>query len=312
MRKQEKGIINKIFVISVSIFLTIYALALLFLLGWGLLTSLKSRTDFLFAENILGLPNLKYSKDEVWRLANYKLILENFDFTKKVVFYSGDTLITHESKSNFFTLILNTFLYAGVGSLIAAMVPAVVAYTCVKYKFRFSKILYAVVLFVYIVPVVGNYPSSITVLRNLRLYDTFGGNYIQKFSFTGMYFFVYWAFYESLSDTYSEAAERDGASQFRILISIILPLSIKIISSVWLILFVQQWNDYQTPMLYLPTKPTLAYGVYYMTQINHSGKLTQTPTKIAGCMLLALPILAVFIFLKDKLMGNVSMGGVKE
>ena len=312
MRKQEKGIINKIFVISVCIFLTIYALALLFLLGWGLLTSLKSRTDFLFAENILGLPSLKYSKDELWRLANYKLILDNFDFTKKVVFYAGDTLITHESKSNFFTLILNTFLYAGVGSLIAAMVPAVVAYTCVKYKFRFSKILYAVVLFVYIVPVVGNYPSSITVLRNLRLYDTFGGNYIQKFSFTGMYFFVYWAFYESLSDTYSEAAEMDGASQFRILISIILPLSIKIISSVWLILFVQQWNDYQTPMLYLPTKPTLAYGVYYMTQINHSGKLTQTPTKIAGCMLLALPILAVFIFLKDKLMGNVSMGGVKE
>lgn len=312
MRKQEKGIINKIFVISVCIFLTIYALALLFLLGWGLLTSLKSRTDFLFAENILGLPNLKYSKDEVWRLANYRLILENFDFTKKVVFYSGDTLITHESKSNFFTLILNTFLYAGIGSLIAAFVPAVVAYTCVKYKFRFSKILYAVVLFVYIVPVVGNYPSTITVLRNLRLYDTFGGNYIQKFSFTGMYFFVYWAFYESLSDTYAEAAEMDGASQFRILISIILPLSIKIISSVWLILFVQQWNDYQTPMLYLPTKPTLAYGVYYMTQINHSGKLTQTPTKIAGCMLLALPILAVFIFLKDKLMGNVSMGGVKE
>ena len=248
MRKQEKGIINKIFVISVCVFLTIYALALLFLLGWGLLTSLKSRTDFLFAENILGLPSLKYSKDELWRLANYKLILDNFDFTKKVVFYAGDTLITHESKSNFFTLILNTFLYAGVGSLIAAMVPAVVAYTCVKYKFRFSKILYAVVLFVYIVPVVGNYPSSITVLRNLRLYDTFGGNYIQKFSFTGMYFFVYWAFYESLSDTYSEAAEMDGASQFRILISIILPLSIKIISSVWLILFVQQWNDYQTPI----------------------------------------------------------------
>ena len=276
MKKQEKGIVNKVFIVCVCIFLSVYALALLFLLGWGLLTSLKSRTDFLFAENILGLPQLKYSKEELLYLANYKLIFQNFDFTEKVVFYSGDTLITHESKSDFFVLLLNTFLYAGVGSLIAAIVPAVVAYTCVKYKFRFSKILYAVVLFVYIVPVVGNYPSAITVLRNLRFYDTFGGNYIQKFSFTGMYFFVYWAFYESLSDTYSEAAEIDGASQFRILVSIIVPLSVKIISSVWLILFVQHWNDYQTPMLYLPTKPTLAYGVYYMTQVKHSGKLTQT------------------------------------
>lgn len=312
MKKQEKGIFNKVFVISVSILLVVYALAMIFLLGWGLLTSLKSRTDFLFAENVLGFPNLEYSREELLHFENYKLIFENFNFTKKVVFYSGNELITHESESNFFTLILNTFLYAGVGSLIAAIVPAIVAYTCVKYKFRFSKILYAVVLFVYIVPVVGNYPSAITVLRDLGLYDSFGGNFIQKFSFTGMYFFVYWAFYESLSDTYSEAAEIDGASQIGILTSIILPLSIKIISSVWLILFVQHWNDYQTPMLYLPTKPTLSYGVYYMTQINHSGKLTQTPTKIAGCMLLALPILVVFIFLKDKLMGNVSMGGVKE
>ena len=312
MRKQEKDILNIVFVISVSVLLSIYALTLIFLLGWGLLTSLKSRMDFLFAENVLGLPNMEFSKDELTQLFNYKLIFENFNFTKKVVFYSGDKLITHESKSNFFSLIGNTFLYAGVGSLIAAIVPAVVAYTCVKYKFRFSKILYAVVLVGYIVPGVGNYPSAITIIRNLGRYDSFGGNYIQKFSFTGMYFFVYWAFYESLSDTYAEAAEMDGASQVRILVSIVLPLSVKIISSVWLILFVQQWNDYQTPMLYLPTKPTLAYGVYYMTQINHSGKLTQTPTKIAGCMLLALPILAVFIFLKDKLMGNVSMGGVKE
>lgn len=312
MRKQEKGIFNKVFVISVCVLLALYALALLFLLGWGLLTSLKSRTDFLFSENVLGLPNMEFSKEELTQLSNYKLIFENFNFTKKVVFYSGDRLITHESKSNFFSLIGNTILYAGVGSLIAALVPAIVAYTCVKYKFRFSKILYAVVLFVYIVPVVGNYPSAITVLRGLGIYDTFAGNYIQKFSFTGMYFFVYWAFYESLSDTYAEAAEMDGASQLRILSSIILPLSIKMIASVWLILFVQQWNDYQTPMLYLPTKPTLAYGVYYMTQINHSGKLTQTPTKIAGCMMLALPILLAFIFLKDKLMGNVSMGGIKE
>lgn len=312
MKKQEKGIFNKVFVISVSILLAVYVLAMIFLLGWGLLTSLKSRTDFLFAENVLGFPKLKYSREELLHLKNYKLIFENFNFTKKVIFYQGNKLITHESKSDFVTLILNTFLYAGLGSFIAAIVPAIVAYTCVKYKFRFSKILYAVVLFVYIVPVVGNYPSAITVLRKLGLYDSFGGNYIQKFSFTGMYFFVYWAFYESLSDTYSEAAEIDGASQFRILLSIILPLSIKIIASVWLILFVQMWNDYQTPMLYLPTKPTLAYGVYYMTQIDHSSKLTQTPTKIAGCMLLALPILVVFIFLKDKLMGNVSMGGVKE
>lgn len=310
--EKRKNTISTIFVVCVSLLLCIYALAMLFLLYWGLLTSLKSRLDFLFKENMFGFPNMKLSKKEFLQFENYKAVLQAFDFPREAIFYVGDKLVKHQTNNTIWTLILNTFLYAGVGSLIMALVPAMVAYTCVKYKFRFSKIIYAVVLFVYIVPVVGNYPSTITVLRNFNMYDTFWGNYIQKFSFTGMYFFVYWAFYEGLSDTYSEAAEMDGASQLRIMTSIILPLSVKIISTVWLILFVQLWNDYQTPMLYLPTLPTLAYGVYYVTEIDHSGNLTQTPIKVAGCMLLALPILVIFIFLKDKLMGNVSMGGVKE
>ena len=309
---KKKRVFDRIFITFVCVLLCVYAVSLIFLLGWGLLTSLKSRIDFMFMQNVLGLPSMEYSADEFLKLSNYRLIFENFKFSKKIIYYSQNNLITHQSELDFMGLLLNTLLYAGVGSLISAFVPAIVAYVCVKYTFRMSKIIYAVVLFAYIVPVVGNYPSVITVLRGLNIYDTFIGNYIQKFNFTGMYFFVFWAFFAGLSDTYSEAAEIDGASQARIMVSIIFPLSIKIISSVMLILFVQFWNDYQTPMLYLPTKPTLAYGVYYIVHIKNSGELANTPTKIAGCMLLALPILLMFIFLNEKLMGNISMGGLKE
>ena len=86
----------------------------------------------------------------------------------------------------------------------------------------------------------------------------------------------------------------------------------KIAGTIMLIQFISHWNDYNVPLLYLPTKPTLAYGVFHMVIINSSGPLSKVPIKVAGCMVLAIPILIIFIILKDKLMGNISLGGLKE
>ena len=70
-------------------------------------------------------------------------------------------------------------------------------------------------------------------------------------------------------------------------------------------------NDYNVPLLYMPTKPTLAYAVFQFSQ-DYSNKYSVPPVKIAGGMFLAVPILIIFICLKDKLMGNISLGGLKE
>lgn len=297
--------------------LVLYALSLLFPLAWGFMTSLKNRMDFGRPNNnVLGFPKKAYSSAEMFKLNNYKLILQNFYIERKASFYMGDKLITHSTRSNIGGLLLNTVLYAGVGSLIMAVVPAIVAYMCCKYKYKFSNAIYYVALFVMILPIVGAYPSEITLLRNLGIYDTMWGNWIQKFSFVGMYFFVYHAFYEGMSDTFTEAAEIDGASQLRILTTIILPLSVKMIGTVMLLQFITLWNDYQTPLLYLPTHPTLAYGIYNLIEAGMDGAanriLGNVPTKVAGCMLLAIPILVLFIVFRKKIMGNVSMGGLKE
>ena len=160
------------------------------------------------------------------------------------------------------------------------------------------------------IPTVGIYPSEITLLRNLGLYDTMIGIYIQKFSCYGMYFFVFHAFFESIPDTYSEAAEIDGASQFTIMVRIMMPLAVKMIGTVMLIQFIHLWNDYQTAYLYLPSYPTLAYGVWYVN-FQGGGELGRTPVRVASCMTLAIPVLIIFSFFKDKIMGNVSMGGIK-
>ena len=310
--KNKKNVVNTIFVISVCVVLTIYALTILFTLGWGLLTSLKSDLDYTMVKNKLGFPSLELSRNEFLKLGNYRLIFESFEFEKSVRFYSAGRLVKHQASVNVGVMIVNTVIYAGVGSFLHAIVPCFVSYLCAKYRFKMSEIIYSMCLIVMMIPIVGASSSEIAILRRMGLYDTFGGYFIQKFNFTGMYFFVFYAFFQGLPDSYTEAAEVDGASQARIFIGIILPLAAKMLGTIVLLNFVQLWNDYQVPLLYLPTHPTLAYGVYYMVYQNPSSALSKLPTKVAGCMLLAIPIVIAFIFLKDKLMGNVSMGGLKE
>lgn len=148
-----------------------------------------------------------------------------------------------------------------------------------------------------------DYPIDDADLENLSIF--------QKSVFGGMYFLVFYAFFETMPDTYSEAAEIDGANYYTILLRIILPLAGKMIATVFLIVFVNYWNDYQTALVHMPTHPTLAYGVYRIAHEVSSGDLANIPTRISVCMMLAVPILIVFVIFKDKIMGNISIGGIK-
>ena len=315
MRKLKKNKINA-FAIVMIVLLSLYSLSIFFTLGWGLITSLKFRTDFGNPNNnVLGLPNMEILQQKgVSLFNNYELVFSKMPLYMRTSYYTifSDEPVVHYTEPDFFGMLLNTILYAGVGALVMALVPAVVGYMCAKYRFKFSEIVYSTALVIMIIPIVGAYPSELTVLRGLGLYDTWIGNLIQKFNFTGVYFFVYYAFFRGLSDTYQEAAEVDGASQLRILISIMLPLAIKTIGTVFLIQFVSLWNNYQAVLLYMPTHPTLAYGVYYLAYLDGDRDLSNVPARVASCMVLAIPILILFIVFKDKLMGNMSMGGIKE
>lgn len=309
-QKAKQSVGDIIFKACAITILSIYVLALLLLLVWGVITSLKSRIDFAGYENVVGLPSWKWSKEEIM-LGNYKAVLKLFYVPATEIFYVGDKLVKHQTRSDIFVMLYNTIIYAGLSTVLSTVCCYTVAYLCAKYHFKMSKVVYLYVLFIMTVPTVGTAPAMITTLRTLGIYDTQWTHVIQKFTFSGMYFFVFHAFFEGMSDAYTEAAEIDGASQLRIYLSIILPLGAKMIGSVMLLHFVQYWNDYGASLMYTPTLPTLAYGVYHLCNVGGNAEIKHTPALVAACMMLAIPIIIVFVFLKDKLMGNVSMGGVK-
>ena len=175
---------------------------------------------------------------------------------------------------------------------------------------EYQNTIFTMVLFVMVMPLVGTEPARVKLLQRLYLFDTMWGDFIVNFTFANMYFLVFYAFYSGVSGTYAEAAEVDGASQLRTMIQIIMPLASKMILTVVLIFFIGRWNNYATPLVYMPNKWMISYRLYIIT--IYQDKVGGDPAKIAGAMIIVLPILIIFILLRNKIMGNVSMGGIKE
>lgn len=322
MKKSEKSVVNKIFVIVVCTLLTLYAISIIATLLWGVLTTFKSEGDLYTNGNWLKFPTLDKddfmgnSRNELFRLFNYRSLFGSAfglfveDKGASEPYYTAwGSVVTPTFYPYFPMLLVNTAIYTAVGSLLHTIIPALTAYAVAKNTNIVGKLITGAALFAMTTPIVGGQTSMVAMLKNVGLFDTFWGYLLQKASFTGMYYFVFLAFYESLPDSFAEAAEIDGASQYSILWHIVIPLSMKMLSTVFIIQVVHFWNDYQTANIYMPSWPTIAYYVWYVTarqQDNPPG------VQVAASIMLAVPILVAFIFLKKKLMGNVTMGGLKQ
>ncbi len=286
---------NALYIVAFIVLMSFVGL-FLYLLFWGFITSFKDNyADFV--RNVLGLP-------KKWKFSNY---IEAFGAIKVRIVAGGGVRYAY-----FFELLANSLLFSVGGALVLVSSSCFTAYCVAKFnKCKFSKILYTFNIVTMILPIVGSGPSTIQIMRTLHIYDTIIGFWITKAHFMGLNFLLFHAAFLRLSKEFSEAAELDGASHFVVFFRIALPLVSSIFLTIFLIEFVAIWNDYQTPLIYMPTHPPLSTGVFEFSR--SSGNATVgTPHKIAGCMILFLPIFIIFLLFHGRLMNNLSMGGVKE
>ena len=108
----------------------------------------------------------------------------------------------------------------------------------------------------------------------------------------------------------SEAAEIDGAGDFQIMVQIFFPIVANTFLTVLLINFIGYWNNYQVPMVYVPNHPTLAE---YMFQISTFSKypFSKAPVQLSASLILLVPVVVIFLCMHKRLLGNLSIGGVK-
>ncbi len=295
--------------IFLLITLIAYTLVLALLFYWAIITSLKSQNQFYYDK--VGLP-------APW---NYKKWLPYFptielgpvwNFGK--IFNSFMVKVTTPQGISGYVgipwMIIYSLLYA-VGCAIAnTATQCVTAYVCAKYPCKMSSIIHTVVIIVMIIPIVGSLPAEIQLAKNLGIFDTIWGQWIMKANFLGLYFLVFFSTFKAIPKTYQEAAKIDGAGNFYIMTRIFLPLVRNEFFTILLINFIAYWNDYQIPLLYLPSKPTIAYGIYQLST-SFTGDWAFVPYRIAGAVMMLVPILTLFIIFHKRLLGNLTVGGIK-
>lgn len=279
------------FEIVLYVIVTIYCLSMIYVLLFGLINSLKDATDYEW-NNPFGLP----SKEFGWHFDNYAKVLTEF----KVFTLGGNEVYLMQ-------MFFNSLFYAVFMSLFCMATQIITAYAIAKYDFRFKSVLYGVAVVVMLLPIIGSLASEVQMAEAFNFRNNLIGVCIMKCKYPGLYFLVFYATFKGLSWTYAEAAQIDGAGHFKIFIEIMLPLIRSTVFAVFILLFIEYWNDYYTPMVFLPESPTMSYGLFLFQTDNKAS----TPVQLASCLMACLPILAVFVAFKDKIMSNVTMGGIK-
>lgn len=277
--------------------LVLYTITLFIPLLWTVLTAFK---DYKFYsqsirnEDASGLINLSH------------LTFDNF-----VTAFRDFKVTTADGVDfNIIGMFGNSLLYSIGCAICATVVPCVIAYLCARYKYKFGKVVYGIVLITMALPIVGSLPSEIRMLTSLGLFDTVTGMFIMKCNFLGIYFLLFYAQFKTISMEYTEAARVDGASELRIMLQIIVPMAISTLGTVLVLNFVQFWNDYQIPMIYWPSRPVAAYGMWEFNK-STTGFSAKIPNKLAGILIMALPIMIVYALCNKRLVANVSVGGIK-
>lgn len=286
--------------------LILYTIILLTMLCWGLLTAVKTDNELLFNNNYLGLPidetTGKILPPWRWAFSNFPRAAQFFAIT-----------IDNGEIIGFGMQVVNTILYSVGCAFLASLCPCIMAYATSKFNYKFNRIIDGTVIVTMILPIVGASVSMIDLMYKLNIYDTFFGLYCQKFNFVNMYYLVYSAIFKGVSKEYYEAAHIDGASEWNVLIKIAMPLIINSFGLIMLLYFIQFWNDFNTILVYAPSHPTIIYSLYRITALpvgnTDKGEL---PIQLASCIILVLPVVVLFIIFRNKLMGNLTIGGVKE
>ncbi len=279
--------------ILIFAFLLIYIILMLIPFFWGITASLNEDMIVL-KEKPLGFPKEPYFKNYINAFSTLYVDMTEFE---RLPAYLDE-------------MMLNSLLYSVVSAFVGTTTIYVVAYARSRYDFAFLKILDVIVLVTMTLPIVGNLPSQIVIFKSLGLINNFFGmTVIAKMNFLGMYYFVVTTAIKGIPMAFSEAAEIDGASEFQVMLRVIFPLTLPIYSTVYIINFIGMWNDWQTPYIFLRNFPTAAYGLWVFKD-----KTTfELPQKMAGGMLVLMPILLIFIVFHKRLMGGISLSeGVKE
>lgn len=202
----------------------------------------------------------------------------------------------------------NTVFLTIVVTLLQLLTSSFAAYAFAKLEFKHKNKLFLAYIATIAMPWQVYMVPQFIMMRNMGLNDKLLAMIcLQAFSAFGV--FMMKQFYEDIPDSLCEAARIDGMSEYRIYSSIMLPLSKPALSTLTIFTFVNTWNDYLGPLIYLKTetKKTIQLGLkMFIGQFAAEYGLI-----MAGSIITLIPVLIVFLSLQKYFVEGVAATGLK-
>lgn len=281
---QKRKRIERITKGSVLIQLIIFAVFFLFPFVWMMSVSLQTEKEMMtnigFWDQLI---------PDSWRFANFKDVFDTIPFARYFI---------------------NSAIVSGLTVVGTTVSAAVVAYAFAKLRWPGRTLCYSIMLLTMMIP------SSILMIPTYKMYSSMGltnswvplilpcflgggaGNII-----------LIEQFYRSVPREMLEAAKIDGASEWRILFNILIPLSKPVLATVAVFAFLFSWNDYLGPLIYVndPELMTVALGL----RSFQSQTSTNWGLLMGGSLISMIPSLLIFIFCQRYFLEGIKSGGVK-
>lgn len=212
------------------------------------------------------------------------------------------------TKIPFAAFVKNTVFLTIVVTILQLLTSSFAAYSFAKLNFKHKNLLFMAYIATIAMPWQVYMVPQFIMMRSFGLNDKLLAMIcLQAFSAFGV--FLMRQFYMGIPDSLCEAARIDGMSEYGIYAKIMLPLSKPAISTLTIFTFVNTWNDYLGPLIYLKTEShkTIQLGLkMFIGQYSSEYGLI-----MAGSVLSLIPVLIVFLSLQKYFVEGVASTGVK-
>lgn len=204
--------------------------------------------------------------------------------------------------------VLNTVKITLIVTFLQLLTSSFAAYAFAKLDFKHKNLLFMAYIATIAVPWQVYMVPQFMMMRSFGLNDTHLAIIcLQAFSAFGV--FMMRQFYQGIPDELCEAARIDGMNEYQIWSKIMLPLSKPALSTLTIFTFVNTWNDFLGPLIYLKTeaKKTLQLGLkMFLSQYSSEYGLI-----MAASVLSLIPVLIVFLSLQQYFVEGIASTGVK-
>lgn len=232
--------------------------------------------------------------------------------------FNVDTYVHVLTDGKFVPMYGNTIIYSVLGTFLALLFSAMLAYPLSKPELRGNKVIGPLIIFTMYFG--GGLIPSYVVMTSLGLRDTIAGFLLPGLISTYNVILMR-SFFSTLPRDLEEAGEMDGLNKIGVFFRIAIPLSKPIMATMALFYLVQYWNNWFDAFLYLKTQSKFPVALHLRNMIQNAsgsssedaGEAIAIASNIKSCamVLTAAPIICVYPFIQKYFVQGMMLGGVK-